>query len=215
MNRKTIRTIVYLIGAYVICQAIADIGATKLVELWGIVIPGGTFIFAFTFTLRDVIHKRLGRDWARAAILTAGVLNVVQAAYLWAIGQLPAPAFYGLAESWGAIFAIVPAITIGSITAEILSESIDTEIFHVVKMKLPRMPQWSRVLMSNAVSLPIDSLTFALLAFVLLPPFFGGDSMPVWAALQLTSGQIIFKAIVTVISLPAIYLVKDESILEA
>jgi len=215
MQRKTINTIVFLVGAYVICQAIADIGATKMVQVFGFVIPGGTFVFAFTFTLRDVLHKRLGKRWATAAIWTAGLLNIFQALYLWAIGQLSAPVWFALNEPWGAIFAIVPAITIGSITAELLSENIDTEIYHLIKTRVPRIPQWARVLLSNAVSLPIDSLTFALLAFVILPPLFGGETMPVWAALQLTIGQIVFKAIVTLLSLPTIYLVKDQSILSA
>lgn len=211
MSKQMIRTVVLLVGTYVMAQAIADIGATKLIEIGGVVMPGGTFIFALTFTLRDMIHKRLGREWARAAIGAAAALNVLLAVYLFFISRLPSPDFFALGDSWNAIFAIVPAITIGSIVAELASELTDTEVYHFWKTRFPRAPQWSRVLASNFVSLPVDTVIFTLLAFVLLPPLFGAEGMPFWQAVaRVVSGQILFKAAVTVISLPLIYTVEDR-----
>ena len=213
MSKQTIRTIVLLVGTYVMCQAIADIGATKLIELGGVVMPGGTFIFALTFTLRDVIHKRLGKEWARAAIFAAAGLNILLAVSLAIIARLPSPVFFDLGDSWGAIFAIIPAITIGSIVAEMVSELTDTEVYHAWRNRFPAAPQWSRVLVSNMASLPVDSVVFTLLAFVLLPPLFGAEAMPFGAAAaRIISGQILYKAAVTLISLPLIYTVPDRQI---
>ena len=213
MTKTTIQAIVLLIGTYVMAQAIADIGATKLIEIGGAVMPGGTFIFALTFTLRDMIHKRLGREWARIAIFTAAALNVLLAVYMLILSRLPSPDFFALGDSWNAIFAIVPAITIGSIVAELASELTDTEAYHFWKTRFPAAPQWSRVLVSNAVSLPIDSIVFTLLAFVLLPPVFGAEAMPFGAAVtRIASGQILYKTAVTVLSLPLIYTVEDKPI---
>jgi len=206
--------IVLLIGGYVLCQAIADVGATKLVDVWGITMPAGTFIFAVTFTLRDLVHKRLGKEWARAAIIAAGLFNIIQAWYLAQMAKLPSPGFFALGDQWNAIFAIVPAITVGSILAEVVSELTDTEVYHLAKTKLEKWPQWTRVLLSNAVSLPLDSLIFSLTAFVLLPPIFGGDALPVGAALSIGFGQIVFKALVTLVSMPGIYLVKEKPLTE-
>jgi len=211
MARKLIWSVVVLVGTYILCQAIADIGATKFVQLGDVVIPGGTFIFAITFTLRDMIHKRLGKEWAQAAIVTAGGLNILQAGYLWFISKLPSPVFYEHSSAWESIFAIVPAIAIGSIAAEVVSELIDTEVYHFWKTKFSNAPQWTRVLVSNAVSLPVDSLIFATLAFVILPPLFGENALPFFIALSLTVGQISWKFFVTIVSLPMIYFVKDET----
>ena len=213
MSKNTIRIIVWLVGLYVMCQAIADVGATKLVEIGGVVMPGGTFIFALTFTLRDMIHKRLGKDWARAAIVAAAGMNIILALYMAAIGRLPSPDLFALGDALGAIFAIVPAITIGSIAAEFASEMTDTEVYHFWKTRFPRAPQWSRVLVSNASSLPIDSIIFTLLAFVVLPPVFGAEAMPFGVAVaRLASGQILYKAAVTLISLPLIYTIPDRPV---
>ena len=210
MTNKRLWAIVALVGTYILCQAVADIGATRLVEVAGIVIPAGTFIFAVTFTLRDLIHKRLGKEWARATIVVAGALNIVQAGYLWFVGSLPVPVFYPFGDTWSAIFAIVPAITIASIIAEVVSELVDTEIWALWRSKLNALPQWSAVLASNLVSLPLDSLIFGTLGFVWLPRVLGGDALPFGVAMSLVGGQIVFKAIVTAISLPAIYLVKEK-----
>jgi uncharacterized integral membrane protein (TIGR00697 family) len=210
VNKKTVWSIIALVGAYIMCQLIADIGATKFVLVGPYVLPAGTFIFAVTFTLRDMVHKRLGKEWARGAIVMAAAFNLLLSAYLWLMTKLPAPGFFGLAESWDAIFAIVPSITMASIIAELISELVDTEVYHLWKTKLPKAPQWSRVLVSNVVSLPLDSFIFATLAFVLLPPFLGGHAEPFGVALTLTVGQTIWKGIVTVVSMPGIYLVKEK-----
>lgn len=210
MNKKNIWTIVALVGGYILCQAVADIGATKLVTLAGVTLPAGTFIFAITFTLRDLVHKRLGKEWARAAIFCAGVFNILQAFYLALMARLPSPEYFGAAEAWGQIFAIVPAITLGSIIAEVVSELVDTEVYHWWRLRLSRLPQWTSVLASNAVSLPLDSLIFGTFAFVLLPPLFGSAALPFGTAMSVVGGQIIWKAVVTLISMPGIYLVKEQ-----
>lgn len=215
MSKQTIRAVVLLVGTYIMCQAIADIGAPKLVEIGGVVMPGGTFIFALTFTLRDVIHKRLGKEWARQAIFAAAGLNVLLAVYLAAVSRLPSPGFFELGDAWGAIFALVPAITIASIVAEMVSQLTDTEVYQFWRNRFPRAPQWSRVVASNIVSLPVDSIVFTGLAFVLLPPLFGAEAMPLGAAVaRIASGQILYKAAVTVLSLPLIYTVPDRQIVE-
>ena len=214
LSKSTIWAIVTLIGSYILCQAVADVGATKLVDLRGVVMPAGTFIFAVTFTLRDLIHKRLGKEWARAAIVLAGFLNVFQAGYLLFVSRLPAPVFYANSTAWSSIFSIVPAITVGSIVAEVCSELLDTEVYHYWSHRFEKFPQWTRVLVSNAVSLPVDSVIFALLAFVVLPPVFGAQATPLVSAWSIVSGQIIWKAIMTVLTMPLIYLVKEQSVFE-
>lgn len=212
MNKKTIWAIVLLVGFYIMAQLIADIGATKFVQIGPYDMPAGTFIFALTFTLRDLVHKRLGKQWAKVAIWTAAICNLALAGYLYAMTFIPGPVWFGLTDSWNAIFAIVPSITIASIVAELISELVDTEIYQLVKDKLPNLPQWTRVLFSNVVSLPLDSFIFATLGFFILPQFLGGHYEPFSIALSLTLGQTIWKAVVTVVSMPFIYLVKEKKI---
>lgn len=212
--RKYAWTVVTLISIYIGLQLIADVAATKMVSFLGAAIPGGTFVYAITFTWRDALHKRLGAEWARAAIVLAGIINLVMALYFMWIGGMQAPAFVpqAMVTAWSGIFAFVPAIVLGSIFAEVASELTDTEIYRRVEHVFVGKMQFMRVVASNAVSVPLDSLLFASMAFVILPALFGGSPLP-WSALPaIIWGQIIFKAAVTVVSLPLIYTVPERKI---
>ena len=214
MTKKTIWTIVALVGGYIFLQALADVAATKLVAVGGIAIPAGTFVFTITFTLRDMIHKRLGREWARAAIFLAGGFNVFMALYLFWMAKLPSPVFIPeeVGTAWSGVFALVPSIVIASIVAEVTSTLIDTEVYHHLMHRFSGKMQFMRVLISNAISLPIDSLIFGFLAFMILPPLLGGGTHTFNEVLLIAFGQVGWKAVVTLVSLPGIYLVKDGSV---
>ena len=60
--------------------------------------------------------------------------------------------------------------------------------------------QWGRVLASNAVAIPIDSVIFVVIAF--------GGVIPAAALVAIIRGNILVKALVTGISIPWIYAVK-------
>lgn len=68
--------------------------------------------------------------------------------------------------------------------------------------KVTSRHQWSRVLVSNAVSIPLDSFIFCWIAF-------GGlfEAAVVWS---IFFSNTIIKFATTLISLPAIYLVKEK-----
>ena len=210
--KKNVWWVVTLISLYVGAQLIADVSATKIVDIWGFAIPAGSLVFALTFTLRDLIHKRLGKVWAQASIVLAGVINIFMALNFAWIASLNPAVFVSLeySEAWSGIFAFVPAIVFGSIIAEVTSEWIDTEVYHRLIDRFTGNMQFVRVLGSNAVSLPIDSIIFGSLAFVLLPPLFGGEALPWGAIPAIVLGQVLFKALVTVASLPLIYLIPER-----
>lgn len=113
--------------------------------IWFIPLPGssglvavGTLLFGVTFTARDYAHQ-LGRPRVYVMIFVAALSSVGLA---W-LGDIP----------WRVVFA--------SVTAIILSESADTEVFQGLLTK----PWLLRVTGSNLVSIPLDTVLFNLLAF--------------------------------------------------
>jgi uncharacterized integral membrane protein (TIGR00697 family) len=141
----------------------------------------------------------------------AGVVNLVMAGYLFMVSRMQVAFNDAYVDSaFLALFSFVPAIVIGSIIAEVVSEWIDTDIYHRIKDRFTGRWQFLRVLLSNAVSLPIDSVIFGSLAFVLLPVLFGGEPLPISALPSIVAGQVAFKAVVTLVSLPLIYAVKED-----
>ena len=134
---------------------LADVSSLRLVDLFGKAIDGGTFIYPITFTLRDLVHKTLGKRGAQILIIAAGVINLVMVIYLmWAAAAPIDPESFGGPE-FGAVFAPLWRIVIASILAEVISELTDTEVYQWFIDRITTRHQWARVLVSNSISVPI------------------------------------------------------------
>ena len=96
-------------------------------------------------------------------------MNLFLAAYLLFTDQVESDPSWGLGDEWHQILGPVWRIVIASIVAMVVSELIDTEVYHWFVTRVTTRYQWARVLVSNAVSLPIDNLIFAVGAFGALP----------------------------------------------
>ena len=124
---------------YVLAVLIANYTATWFIPLpvFGMV-SVGTLVFGVTFTQRDRVH-RFGRKPVYLMIFAAAVGMVFESMVL--------------GVSWRIIAA--------SFTAIVLSETADTEVYH----RLLKRSWMQRVIGSNLVSIPLDSLLFNLIAF--------------------------------------------------
>ena len=190
-----------VISLYIAAQLLSDIASLKISLIAGFSIDAGTFIYPLTFTIRDLIHKRLGKLAARKIIFLAAGINLCMALFFHFVAWLPQDPAWGLGKEFSAILGPVWRIVIASIIAEVFSELIDTEIYHLWQSRITTKYQWLRVLSSNAVSIPIDSLIFCWGAFGFLLPH-----DVVWS---IFFANVIVKGAVTLISLPSIYLVKE------
>jgi len=133
------RTLIQPMLIYILAVLIANYTATWFIPLpvFGMV-SVGTLVFGVTFTQRDRVH-RFGRRPVYLMIFGAAVGMVLESLFL--------------EVSWRIITA--------SFIAIILSETADTEVYH----RLLKRPWMQRVIGSNLVSIPLDSLLFNVIAF--------------------------------------------------
>lgn len=192
---------IVIIACYIGTQMIADIGSLKIALVAGFSVDGGTFIYPFTFTLRDLVHKRLGKKATRIVVIMAAVLNLIMALFFWIVSLLPQDPEWGLGAEFSAILGPVWRIVLASIIAEVVSELLDTEIYHLWRTRVTHRYQWLRVLVSNAISVPVDTLIFVLIAFAFV--------LPISVVFSIFLANIIVKYAITIISMPSIYLVKE------
>lgn len=194
---------VLVVAAYIAAQMISDIASLKIGLVAGLAVDMGTFIYPITFTLRDVVHKVLGKRNAQVLIVSAGVINLFMAAYLmWAAG-VPSDPSWGLGAEFAAILAPVWRIVLASIAAEVASELTDTEIYHWWVTRITRRHQWARVLVSNSLSVPVDNAIFAVGAF--------GWVLPWGVVWQIFVFNLLVKYVVTLLSLPLIYTAPESA----
>ncbi len=183
---------------YVSFQLIANVLSTKIALLpwlnWSI--DGGTVIYPLTFTLRDFVHKTLGKKSARQIVVLAAAINLAMALLFILIGKVKPDPTWQYQVAYEKILLPVWRITLGSIIAQVISELLDTEIFSVAYRK---MDDVAAVLFSNSVSLVADSFIFAIIAFAFFLPW-----ITVW---QIIFTNIIVKTAMSLLSAPSIKLV--------
>jgi len=200
------RAAVIVVAAYTAAQMLSDVLSLKIAQVAGFSVDAGTFIYPITFTLRDLVHKRLGRGAARTVIVAAGAINLGMAGLFAFAAWLPPDPTWTLQREFAAVLTPVWRIVLASIVAELVSEFTDTEVYHLwvtraaAKLRFARY-QWTRVLVSNAVSVPLDSLIFCWGAF--------GGQLPAATVWAIFWSNVVLKGLVTLVSLPGIYLVPE------
>ncbi|BCY18874.1 hypothetical protein hrd7_27230 [Leptolinea sp. HRD-7] len=187
---------------YVSAQLLSNIASLQIVLFAGLSFDAGTFIYPITFTLRDLAHKVLGLKGVRVLIITAVAINLFMSLFFWFVSSLQPDAAAGSSEIWGRVLSPVWRITIASVVSQLVSELVDTEVYRIWVDKITRRYQWMRVLVSNSISVPLDSLTFSFMAFY--------GTMPVDSVWGIFWANVIIKMLITLISLPFIYLVKEK-----
>ena len=192
---------VLIVAAYIAAQMLSDVLSLKIALVASFSIDVGTVIYPFTFTLRDLVHKLLGRAAARTVIVAAAVINLLMAGLFVFAVWLPPDPTWPLQREFAAVLTPVWRIVVASIVAEIASEFADTEVYHLWVTRVTRRYQWARVMASNIVSVPLDSLIFCWGAF--------GGQLPGATVWSIFWANVLVKGAVTLLSLPGIYLVPE------
>lgn len=183
-----------LTGLYVAVVCSAQVGANKIVVLPGtdLEAPGGTYLIGVALALIEVAHhtaESRSEGWRNAQVMIAAgfFASGLLAAYIAIVdaseAAFPGQHFEALADTW--------RIVVASLAAFAVSETLDNAVGAWLR---GRTPDAARVLASNAVSVPLDSLVFLGIAF---------------GSLGFIEGQIVAKLASTVaIGLPLVYLVR-------
>lgn len=183
---------------YVAAQIFANILSTKItiLPIINLAVDGGTIIYPLTFTLRDLVHKVLGKNNARQLVIIAAGLNALMFFLLWLVGKMPPDPTWQFQEAYELILLPVGRIIAAGIIAQVISELIDTEIFSIIYKKTGDL---SAVFFSNLIGLLIDSVIFGMIAFL--------GQLPLATVMQIILANILIKLIISALSTPAIKLV--------
>jgi uncharacterized integral membrane protein (TIGR00697 family) len=193
-------------SCYTACSLIANVMSIRIVVILGQSIDAGTLLYPLVFTLRDVVHKTGGRAAAWTVIFTTAGLNVVMAVGFLVASKLPADRAVGPQTEFGVVLNATWRLVAASIAAQLVSEALDTEVYHRYVRRFGHRAQWGRVVASNAVSIPADSIVFVIVAFA------GTDA---WiSAGAILVSNILLKGATTFFTWPLIYAVRDDSMAE-
>jgi len=181
---------------YILAVLLANLTATLFLPFeiapgTGILVSVGTLVFGITFTQRDRMHVR-GRPFVYKVILLSAVLNLAMLTSLrylwggWLLELLDARDWDWLQQATAMLMENGWRVFIASFLAIVIAESADTEIFHHYRDR-----SWvGRVTRSNAVSIPLDSILFNLVAFA------GSAYFPALVLAKVILGEVVSKFVV-------------------
>jgi uncharacterized PurR-regulated membrane protein YhhQ (DUF165 family) len=171
-----------LTGLYVGVVVMAQVGTNKIVDVpWtNLTAPGGTFLIGIALSLIELAHltapsRREGFVNAQVMVACGWVASAILAAYLalLSVSSPDDPLFDRLAGTWRIVAA--------SLLAFAVSETIDNSFGAWLR---GRVHDGARVVATNAVSVPLDSVVFLFVAF---------------GSLAFIEGQIVVKYAATVL----------------
>ena len=186
---------------YVVIGMLSNISSLRIVEVLGISMDAGTLLYPLTFTLRDLIHKKSDKKTAIHIVYIGVVMNLLMFIVFFIVSKLPADMLVGDQKEFGQVLVASWRIIIASIVAMFIAEIADSQIYQWYADKFKKY-QFMRVLTSNFISVPLDSIIVTLIAFY--------GVMPNSVLISITLVNIAIKYIITLVTVPSIYLVKEK-----
>ncbi len=189
-----------LAAAFVTCLIVANVTAGRLVDFWGVVLPGAVLIFPISYIFGDVLTEVYGFKMSRLIIWIGLGANVFMALFFLLVNALPAPIWWqSQAKSYGLVLGLAPRAVLASITAYFMGEYLNSVIMSKMKILTKGKWLWTRTIGSTVIGEGADTLIFITVAFAGL--------MPLHNLLFLMVAQYIFKVTYEVVATPLTYLV--------
>lgn len=184
-----------------ISTIIANIQVIEIINLFWMQATLGNIMYGTIFLGTDALNEIYGKKSATKAVLLGFVVMIVAM-----IVMQMALWFTPNAEDFGhsalaTIFGFFPRVVAGSLTAFIISQLLDVNIFQRIKQKLPATKYlWIRNNGSTMISQLFDTAIFVTIAFV------GTVTTNVFFSIMLSTYLI--KVLVAALDTPFIYLAK-------
>lgn len=165
---------------YVAVFLSANISSYRIIKTFNLVWDGGLFIFPISFILRDYIHHYFGKGVAKELIVNSFFSVFLFYCLITLTSFLPPMEPDNFKE------VLLPGfrIFIASLISLIINESLNLIIYE--KFKSNRVKAMN---MSNAFSIPVDTILFMHLAFLYV-----WDYLNIWIAILV---NLIVKFLVT------------------
>jgi len=185
----------------VMSTILANIQVIKIIPLFGLEASLGNIMYGTIFLGTDVLNEIFSKKDAKKAVYLGFVVMLSTLAIMQMALWFTPHASDFASPALETIFGFMPRVVLGSLSAFIVSQLLDVNIFQWIKSKLPQDKfLWIRNNGSTMVSQLIDTLIFVPIAFWGL--------VPTNVLIGILISTYLIKIIVAVLDTPFIYLIK-------
>ena len=195
MPERSLTLYLYLSALFVAALVAANVVASKIIMIGGLVVPAGVLAYSITFAVTDTINEVWGRQRAQTVVKAGIAVQLLVWLLLVLAIAMPAAPFWQGQAAFSAVLGATNRIIFASLVAYLLSQSLDVLIFHRLKELSRDKHLWLRNNLSTFVSQTLDTVVFIVIAFA-------GTGQPL---MQLILGQLVVKYAIALLDTPVVY----------
>lgn len=188
----------YLIGWVAASIVLANIFVTKQMKLFGLDATGGNILYASIFLTTDLLSEHYSKEDAKDAVkigFLASLLYLISSRFI--VHYIPSE-YDTVHNGMQTIFAFAPRVIFASLLAYLVSQFHDIWAYHFIWKRTGPKLLWLRNNGSTWISQLIDSVIFAVVAFI--------GTFPVKVVFQIILSTYLLKIIVALLDTPFMYL---------
>ena len=179
----------------------ANIEATKMVDMFGFSVTLGNVIYGSTFLATDIISEHYGKKASQRtvligffALLTFTGGTQLALAFVPNVEDFVNPAFQ-------TIFSFAPRLALASVVTYVTMQLVDIWLYHLIRQKTRGRFLWLRNTVATLTAQFLDSACFTLLAF------WGVFSNSL--VIELIFTTYLMKFMVAILDTPFVYLARS------
>lgn len=201
MNIRKLNKLNMLNGFFIMSLLVANVVASKVVNLYGLIVPSAVVAYAITFLCTDVIGELYGKEEANNTVKLGFITQVFSLILIALAIKLP-PAIFMIEYSqvFSQVLGQSLRVVSASLIAYLISQANDVFIFHKLKEKTNGKYKWLRNNVSTMISQFIDTVIFITIAFYGVVP-------NLWL---MVVSQYIVKFILALLDTPFFYLLTKD-----
>lgn len=185
---------------FCVCLIMANILATKQINVFGINVTGGLLIFPVSYIINDCVCEVWGYKKIRMLIWLGFAMNFFFVTICALCDMIPGAEYWTNNDGFHAIFGLAPRITVASFLAFLTGSFVNAYVMSKMKISSKGKHFSFRAVLSTLFGETADSLIFFPVAFYGVIPL---SALPV-----LMFWQIILKTLYEIVVLPlTIYVV--------
>lgn len=193
---KNNRNLITINAVFVVSLIMANVVASKIVDVFGFVVPAAVVAYGITFLCTDIIGEIWGKEEANKTVKLGFVMQILSLCLIILAIMLP-PAVFAVEEgkSFNSILGQSGRMVVASLIAYLVAQFNDVYVFHKLKAACNGKAKWIRNNGSTILSQFFDTAIFITVAFYGVVPDLG------WMVIS----QYVVKVVIALCDTPFFY----------
>jgi len=155
-----------IIALFISSLVIANVVTGKIVNIFGLIVPGAFLLYGITFLMTDLMSELYGYKESKQLVHVGFIASVFSSVMIFLTGLAPSAPFAAKAgEAYKTLLGMNIRFVAASMVAYYASQTWDVWLFELLKNKTNGKHKWLRNNVGTMTSQLIDTAIFITIAF--------------------------------------------------